>query len=222
MIIPMMFAGAALVPGQQAWTFAGSYGFVVPANCYSIAAVAIGGGGGGAGAGEYDTLTGGAGGGGALSYDNAIAVTPGETLGITVGTPGAPGATMGDGSMGGESAITRSGAYLLRAMPGFPGNWSTNSGGAGAGVSAGVGAVRYGGNQGQDGVTAEFGYAEGGSSGGYSGGGQGADLYGNNGGPIGRGGLGMRGYSVAAQGNAGGVRIIWGVGRAFPGSAGDV
>lgn len=219
MIIPMMFAGAALVPGQQAWTSPGTFSFTVPANCYSIAGVAIGGGGGGAGAGDYDTLSGGAGGGGALSYDNAIAVTPGEVLTVAVGAGGSPGATMADGGVGFASSIKRGAASLLLAVGGSPGNWSANLGGAGGLASSGVGAVRTSGERGADGTNAS--YAQGGRCGPYSSG-AGADLYGGATGTIGMGGFGMKGYSPAAQGYNGGVRIIWGVGRSFPGNAGDV
>ena len=81
---PAYTANTAVVSvvGQQLMT--SSTSFVVPAGVTSISGVAVGKGGSGySGDGSY---CGGGGGGGALSYTNNIAVTPGETLTITIDT----------------------------------------------------------------------------------------------------------------------------------------
>jgi hypothetical protein len=90
--------------GQQEFTSPGTYTVIVPANVESISMVAVGGGGGGA----QNVEDGGGGGGGALAYSNNVAVTPGETLTVTVGQGGSRG--NGSGTAGAQSSVTRTSA----------------------------------------------------------------------------------------------------------------
>lgn len=234
MIHPQMFSTLGLVPGQQQWTTAGTYSFVVPANCYSIAGVGIGSGASGATGASGDTSTSGAGGGGALTYHNAIAVTPGETLTIVVGAPG--GIVTIDNSNGKNGAacqINRGATVLLNAAYGAMGR-NTQVGGAGGPASAPAGGVSWAGGYGRDGTTSSRAY--GGTSGRYTsagltgssgntGGGLGlcASLLGaDTGTNLGRGSDGVRQYSLSTAGYTGGVRIMWGASRSFPSNAADV
>jgi hypothetical protein len=111
--------------------FSSSLPFVVPAGVTNILCEVIGGGGGSAVAGNT-----GAGGGG-YSY-GTLAVTPGETLTITVGAGGTgnqpPG---GQGTSGGTSSIVRSSTTLMSATGGG-GSGSSTQFGAGGGGSGGT------------------------------------------------------------------------------------
>lgn len=146
----------AKAQGQQEFTTPGTYSFIVPANVESISMVAVGGGGGGASVND-----GGAGGGGALAYSNNVAVTPGESLTVVVGAPGAPGG--GSGTAGGTSSVTRSGTgsqiYDNFETVGNLGskwissygvsvrNWGSGSGQSGfssSGISGSSGYLRFG------------------------------------------------------------------------------
>ena len=225
MILPMMFSASRLAPWQAMYTYAGTYSLIVPEGCTSIAGVTIAPGGGGACGASGDTNSSPAGGGGALSYSNAIPVTPGETLTIVVPAGGGPGGTMSNGSAAADAGIKRGATWLLKAQGGRGGNWASGIGGAGGLASTGVGDVRYSGGKGQDATN----FTYGGWSGRYTGNGVGgssstnlsATLYGaDTGTSLGRGGSGGR--SSAYPGNVGGVRIMWGDDRAFPGNAGDI
>lgn len=151
--------------GQQAYTTAGTYSFTVPPGITSLSAVCVGGGGGGGGSEDSDE-TGGGGGGGALAYQTSIAVTPGETLTVVVGSAGAAGGASGNGGAGGQSNINRSGTNLVaangggggahRGAGGTGGTVATGTGGSGG--SGGAGSNRNGSNAGG-----------GGGAGGYSG-----------------------------------------------------
>jgi hypothetical protein len=91
---------------QQTYTTPGSYTWTVPAGVTSVAIAAIGGGGGGA-----QNVSGGSGGAGAdLDYVNAVSVTPGQQLSVTVGAGGATGADFG--ATGGNSYVTLPGTNV--------------------------------------------------------------------------------------------------------------
>ena len=128
--IPLMFiaGGAGDVVGQQAYTTAGSYSFVVPAGVTSVCTVCVGAGGGGRSSGT--TLYDGAGGGG-LRWVNALSVTPGETLTIDVGGSSAF-------TNGGTSSIKRGATTLIAAYggttDGVGGQGVVNAGGTAAKV----------------------------------------------------------------------------------------
>jgi len=225
MIHPMMFSGTGLAPWQAMYTYAGTYSLIVPDNCFSMAGVVIGSGGGGARGASGDTNSSPAGGGGALSYSNAIAVTPGETLSVIVPNGGAAGGNMSSGYAAADAGIQRAGAWLLKAEGGRGGNWASGIGGDGGLAVAGVGDVRYSGGKGENATS----FTYGGFSGMYTNHGiagstanaLSADLFGANSGTnLGRGGSGGR--SSANAGAVGGVRIMWGDGRSFPSAAGNI
>ena len=234
MIIPMMFSTVGLVPGQQQWITAGTFNFVVPDYCYEIAGVGIGSGASGATGASGDTSTSGAGGGGALTYDNDIAVTPGETLTVVVGAPGAKvNVDNSNGNNGAACQIKRGATVLLDSNGGSRG-LNTQIGGNGGVASAPAGGVSWAGGAGRNGATASRAY--GGTSGRYTsagvtgshgnvGGGLGlcASLFGDDTGTdIGRGSDGVRQNAQSTAGYTGGVRIMWGPGRSFPSNAADV
>ena len=122
---------------------------VVPENVYFVHAAGIGGGGGGAGSSGVTFYNGGGGGGGALVAVNNIAVTPGETLTVSIGSGGNLGAPNSFGTTGGNTQITSGTTVLLRAGGGVRGtvkNFSTASNGVGgsggaAYVAPGIGTV---------------------------------------------------------------------------------
>jgi hypothetical protein len=97
--------------------------------------VAIGGGGGGA----SDVNDGGGGGGAGLQYRNDIAVTPGETLTVIVGSGGAPGV---NAATGGASGLYRGGSQLVYASGGA-GARSQFGGPGGAASSNGATSIPY-------------------------------------------------------------------------------
>lgn len=171
--------------GQQVFTSSGT--FVVPAGVTRICAVCVG-------AGANSTGQNG-GRGGDLRYINNLAVTPGESLTITVGTSG------------GLSRIARGGTNLLTARGGTSGT-STSTGGDVGGGNGGNGASFNAGSPGRAGG--------GGGAGGYSGNGGAGSNTGNGGtGSGGAGGGGGAGYGGARAGGAGG-----GVGLLGQGSSG--
>lgn len=157
------------VQGQQQYTSAGTYSFVVPAGVTSISAVVVGGGGGG-----FSPNDGGGGSGAALAYVNNISVTAGETLTVNSGAPGPAGTSNGEG---GESNILRGATKLVAAQGG---GWAYGS-------SRGGGGVVLVGTGGQGGAGSG---SSGGGAGGYSGQGGGGGGGGGGTGITGAGGGG--------------------------------
>jgi hypothetical protein len=172
-----------------AYTTAGTFSYVVPAGIFSITATIVGGGGGGGGDNSSgDTFQGGSGGSGGFYSNQSIAVTPGETLTVTVGAQGLSGwynfnggfqcaGTSGsqNGGAGGLSRISRGGTPLFTATGGEGGTGATNNfnAPAGAGGSPGGVAGQNGANT-RNGFTAKAGgsngtgYGTGGSSNGFN------------------------------------------------------
>lgn len=224
MIFPMMFSGQEPI-GQQQWTAAGTYSFVVPPGVFYVHSVVIASGGGGARGAAGDTNESPAGGGGALSYSNGIAVTPGETITVVVPLGGSAGSSMSSGSAAADAGIKRGAAWLVMAKGGAGGNWASGIGGAGGAAALGVGDVRWSGGKGDDATNFTYGgwsgrYTANGVQGSNSAG-LSASLFGADSGTnLGRGGDGGR--SIASPGVVGGIRIMWGAGRSFPGNAADV
>ena len=184
--------------GQQQYTTPGTFTFTVPNGITSISAICVGGGGGGAGT-DVSNLSGGGGGGGALAYQTTIAVTPGETLSVTVGTGGVGGAPNVAGSAGGNSNISRGATTLIRANGGSGGSVGA-TGGAGGTVVTGTGGSGGSGGTGVNGTADPA----------FGGGGGGAGGYSGNGGNAGNGfpeTAGLDG-SGGAGGGAGGGNII--------------
>ena len=123
--------------GQQAFTTVGTTSFVVPADVTSISAVCVGGGqAGGSNSGSQG------GRGGDLRYITALAVTPGETLTVTVGAGGTVPAGGGGGSkiLRGASVLLEAGCVGFSSSSTISGNIGGGSGGVyGAGSLAGAG-----------------------------------------------------------------------------------
>lgn len=168
-------------PGDESFTFPGTYSFLVPSGVTEVSAVCVGAGGGGSGFGPY---AGSGGGGGGLSW-GTFDVTPGETLTVEVGAGGTGGSKNSGGIIyaglnGGPSRIIRGSTVLLEGYGGQGGTYAASStwnfGGAGIGGTSG-GIERDGGGNGGDGGNGggQTGGAGGGGGGGYSGkGGNGA------------------------------------------------
>lgn len=187
-------ATPAIIPGQQAYTTAGTYSWVAPADITSVSVVCVGGGAGNAGGGAQA-------GGGGLGYKNNYTVTPGNSYTVVVGRAGPPGYLGGAGlNNGGDS-------YFIST--------AVVKGGGGVGYSGNAGGTYTGDGGGNGGLG---GYAAGGGAGGYSGnGGQAAQTSGNLG-TAGTGGAGGGAYSWASNQDGGGVGIL---GQGASGAAGD-
>lgn len=197
-------------PSQVVFTTTGATSWVVPPGITQISAVCIGGGGGGSGAdgGRGESNSGG--GGGGLAY-GTIAVTPGETLTVTVGAGGTSGAGNA-GTAGGATTIAR-GVTVLLSGGGGGGGPERNAGVGAAGTSTGT--DRLGGGTGGTGGTggAASGGSGGGGAGGYSGaGGNGGTSAGGTGsagtGGSGGGGGGYSGTGATVGGSGGGVGLL--------------
>jgi len=180
----LLMRNSVAAPGQQVFTSSGT--FTVPAGVTSICAVAVGRGQNGA-AGDGMGTPGRGGDGGTLSYTNALSVTPGESLTVTI-------ATSTSGSTG-ETTLKRSSTVLLAARAGGQTSGQANVGTSFAGGAAPAPSGGYG--------------SGGGGAGGYSGaGGAGGSIGGD--GSAGSGGSGGGGGSAAAaaSGGGGGVGIL--------------
>jgi Collagen triple helix repeat (20 copies) len=156
---PTGLPGPGGLSGMQVFTNSGI--FVVPANVTNVLVEMVGGGAGGGGAFTCQSFNGGfctsygGGGGGAGGYSKALlAVTPGSTYTVSVGTGGP------SGNVGTDSYIAsdpNGSTRLLFASRGFPGtdagpgaNGNGGLGGAGQGPLSGVG------SPGQDGQSGLF------------------------------------------------------------------
>lgn len=149
-----------------AWNTPGTYSWTVPGGVYRVRFIVTGGGGGG-GSGAANTTVDcgpGCGGGGGGTVIGVLAVTPGETLKITVGAGGAGGAAVSPvnhgnpGATGGASKISRGATDLVVAYGGAGGgrglvgsygggNEGPGSGGAFS-VASGVNAIGINGGSG--------------------------------------------------------------------------
>lgn len=187
-----LFRGGVVVaePGQALFTSGGQYTWTVPAGVSEVSAVLIGGGGGGAtSTNSSNGVSGGGGGGGALSWRNAISVSGGSSLYITVGSGGNGGTTAGtdNGTDGGDTYIrtgSHTGTIIARAGGGGKGKYNegvnvTNNGGTNYSATYGGGGSVSGGGDGGRGGRGQDGHAGGG--GGGAGGYSGAGGVGNNG-----------------------------------------
>jgi hypothetical protein len=163
--IGLMLLGSSGGIGQQDFTTAGTFTWVVPAGVTSCSVVCVGAGGGGGAVNKV------AGGGGALAYVNNISLTPGESMTVVVGNGGARGTGTSEpdnfGSSGGLSSFARSSTILVQANGGNGQlSGSTTGGTVGVGTGGSGGQGLYGG----------------GGAGGYSGnGGNGSATSGGNG-----------------------------------------
>lgn len=155
----------------------------IPANVYGLRYLIVGGGGGGGGIRGGDREGGGGGGGGGVLNGPSIAVTPGTTYSVTVGSSGTA-ASSANGANGGNSTFS-----TLTATGG--------GGGARDGDVSGLSAVSAAGSGGSGGGGSGTGSGGSGDDGGKNGG-AGA----NAGGAGGGGGAGVAG--TAASGTSGG------------------
>jgi hypothetical protein len=125
--------------GTVSFTNPGSYSWKVPPGIHSITIDATGAGGGGGGSSEVGSGGGGGGGGsGGYVSQQSMAVIPGETLTITVGSGGAGapfvGRTLGapGGNAGSDTVITGSQGSII-CTGGQGGGGGTGNGGGGGG-----------------------------------------------------------------------------------------
>ena len=219
-------AAGAESAGQIVFTASGSW--VVPPDVTAISGVAV--------------STSNAAIGGGLAYSNGIAVTPGETLTISI-----IGNANGTRLLRGSTVLLRGAVLIANCV----GDVRFSGGRGGADFGAGGGAAGYAGNGGDGGTLNSPGTA---GSGGSGGGGFGGTATGNAGGG---GGVGLLGIGASGVGgdagnpggtggsngsdgainrlpgrfggggsgtpaSAGGLRIIWGAGRSYPNNALDV
>jgi len=174
--IGLMLLGSSGGIGQQAFTTAGTFTWVVPNGVTSCSVVCVGAGGGGGAVNQES------GGGGALAYVNNIALTSGESMTVVVGAGGARGEGVGSpanlGASGGLSSFARSATILVQANGGkgalsgsvAGGTVGTGTGGSGgAGGHGGGGAGGYSGSGGA-GATGSGSNGSAGSGGGAGGG----------------------------------------------------
>lgn len=216
----MLAARGASPVGQQVFTSSGT--FVVPAGVTSVSAVLVASANGSVG--------------GNLRYAVAIAVTPGESLTVTIGTTASikRGATDlltntstigggniggGDGGAAGTNGGGAGGAGGYSGAGGKGGNSSSGAGsagsnGAGGGGGGGGGSNAGGGGGGAGGGVGLLGPGSNGTGGSL--GATGGNGTGGSGGANGSGsGGGLYGGGKGTTGT-GAVRFIWGAGRAYP------
>jgi hypothetical protein len=201
----------------------GTYTFTAPAGVTSVSAVCVGGGGGACGA-----TNGNGGGGGGLGWKNNIAVTPGQSYTVVVGSGGSASSVDVDNATSGGNSYFIS----LSTVAGYGGGRATiaaagaggskvgdGGGNGGSGSKGGGGAGGYSGNGGGGGgAGANGGSGAGGAAGGGSGGqttspcagGGGTGLYGQ--GENGRGGAVVLGGGAAGYPGLGGSRGSAGLG----------
>ena len=182
--------GARCTPGQQAYTTAGTYCWVAPANVKKVSTVAVGAGGGA---------------GGALTYGNNLAVVPGNSYSLTVGAA-AGNVFLGDGGLS-KSCIsgagTANGGGTVLGGTSSGGTGGGNGGNGGGNSGGGGGAGGYAGNGGAGGSTNGYnGFV--GSGGGGGGGGVGYNLCYTEYKAGGGGGVGILGQSTNGAGGVGG------------------
>jgi hypothetical protein len=179
-----------IVNGQVAYTTAGTYSWVAPAEASSVSVVCVGGGGG-------TSAWARAAGGGGLGYKNTYSVTAGSSYTVVVGAAGNSGGSGGD-SYFVSSSLVRGG--------GGGGTSASGAGGTYVGDGGGNGGV---GQPSQDGGNDYNGGA--GGAGGYSGNGGNGATSGTNA-QNGSGGGGAGGYQVyiyqTSEVNGGGVGIL--------------
>lgn len=214
------------IVGQAKWDQPGTYTWVCPPDVTSICAVLIGGGAHGSGGNNYN-IKGGFGGG--LRYQNDIPVVPGTSYTIVIAAQSALTTAYYPQAVPVETAQLMTTAFGLSAGLGNLGTPFSNVVKGGYGCTNTYASFQYGGTSG------------GGSTGTYTNGtaqpgptlnggfdasyGVPSDLYGHGNYSVGQGyGGWARGAAAGASGNTstgaggkvGGVRIIWGKGRAFP------
>lgn len=209
-------------PAIRMVRFESAGSFTVPAGVTTLyVSGCAAGGGSGAGAGSTSSFVGGGGGGGGAGQSiikQAVTVTPGQVINITIGNAGTAGvrnsSAGNNGGNGGSGGNTIFGSFFtLTGGGGGVGGVSAASGGAGGGA-AGSG-YPYG-SDGQDSTTNNA-SADGGSGASSPFGGGGGK--GKSGKSSGNGGYAAYGYGAGGGGGAGVYTLVSGLGGA--GSAGS-
>lgn len=205
--------------GNVVFDSPGTYTWVCPPGVTSVNAVCIGGGGGGSIIDPVNIGGGGGGGGAALAWKNSIAVTPGNTYTVVVGSGGSVSGTGGAASIGqngGSSYFSLSDNIYVSAAGGS-GSTNTNGGvGGNPLVFEGGGSGGRGGNSVDDNDDTLY-NGGGGGAGGYSGtGGQGGSQSAGFSGSGGGGG-GAGSFSVSGGVTPGANRIGGGGGTGIYG-----
>lgn len=200
--------------GDILYSTPGTYTWVAPEGVTNVSVVCVGGGGGGG----LSTTAGAGGGGGGLGWKNNIAVIPGESYTVVVGTSGSysfpASATPNDG---GDSYFIDLNTVAGKGGKGGPAGSANCSGDTVGGTYVGDGGGN-GGTGGCTGLTSTGG--GGGGAGGYTGnGGAGGALSGVDA-QAGSGGGGQGGEAVAtSSGNGGGGVGVYGQGSDGSGGA---
>lgn len=190
-------------------TFSASGSFSVPGGVTSLKAECIGG-----GAGGWNGVTGGPGGGGGeYAAETTLAVTPAESLTITIGAGGTGGTEPTPPTAGGTTSVKRSSTFLVTAHGGGFGNSSATA--AAAGGTGSTNTIHFNGGGSPLPTTAA-------SYGGSGGGGSGGSSSGGNGGALNSGTTGGAGGAAVAGGGAGGTAGNGGGVTGSVGSAGGV
>ena len=144
--------GKIIIPGNSGILIAGTSSYTLPATSGSLIKVIVIAGGGGGGGGSGRTFasgyyTGGGGGAsGAAAYAINVAVTPGQTINLSIGGAGGAGAARdgiyssgSSGSTGGTTTATVNGTVVAQVTGGTGGIVSPNAtGGTGGSVTTGT------------------------------------------------------------------------------------
>jgi uncharacterized repeat protein (TIGR02543 family) len=160
----LMLAGAALLmncqfvwAGSQTFSAVGSVNWTAPANVFSVQVQAWGAGGAGGGgtsSASKDNRSEGGGGGGGAYASNTIPIVPGNTYSVVVGagavSTGNTYTTAGNSSFAGTSVVAAGGG---NGQGFITGSTQSGTGGTGGQASASVGAVKFSGGAGENGIT---------------------------------------------------------------------
>lgn len=225
-------------PGQNQYCSPGTYSWVAPSGITKVSIIVIGRGGAGGG-GTNCCPRGGGGGGGGLAYKNCVTVTPGTSYSFVVGGASSPTTTsaLGLTANKGNNGLTcgaGSGGSATNGVvnyQGGTGRFTGGSGGGGGGAAGytangqtSCGNVRIGGNSG-DGNLGGVSFGTAGGAGG------GTSLISSSttvpqppstchqgavGAAQGGGGGGNGAFGGGGTGGTGGIRVLWGPGRAYP------
>ncbi len=189
-------------PTEAVYTTAGTYTFIVPAGVTSVSVVCVG---GGMGGGVTD-----GGRAGSLGWKNNIAVTPGNSHSIVVGSGGTGRNDGQSGNQGADSLFfTPTGSAIVGGFgSAFAGRYGDGGGNGGqTNSSGGNGAGGYTGNGGTPGAAGDYGGTPGNGTagtGGAGGGGRGSTFYGEDADENGY----FDYYGRTESGNGGGVGLL--------------
>lgn len=131
-------AGSGSAPSSQTpYQLTSGTSWVIPQGVTRLQIWAIGAGGGGAGATNIDDTSAGGGGAGGIAHQTNVAVTPGDTLVYSIGSPGAGGIGAAHGNDGGDTEATIAGLNI-RGKGGGGGRFNSGVRGTGGAATGGV------------------------------------------------------------------------------------